>query len=132
MIDFLITCGVEPHNYIHSKKKVELINAIWLHFVFFEVHAELHQFKKGFRETLEMEMLISQHPNEIRALLVPSDFKMTAGRLLDLFTINYSDSERKRCLEEAVIAYWKRYIIGLETEGTNNYYIYNCIKYSIT
>lgn len=64
-----------------------------------------------------MEVLLSLHPVEIRTLLVPSDYRMTARGLLDLFKVNYSENESIRCLEEAVIAYWRRYIIGLETEG---------------
>ena len=86
--------------------------------MFFEAHAELQQFKKGFRETLEMDVLVGNNPVEIRSLLVPSDFRMTAKALLDLFTVNYSSDELKRCLEDQVIAYWRRYIVNIEAEGT--------------
>ena len=114
--EFIMKCGLNPSNYTTLQKKTELLNAIWLHFVFFGVHAELQQFRKGFRETLQMEVLLSQYPAEVRALLVPSNYKMTARCLLDLFTINYSESENKRCLEDQIVAHWRRYIIG-ETEG---------------
>ena len=81
---------------------------------------------KGFRETLQMEMLMHHHPVEVRALLVPSNYKMTARWLLDLFTINYSDSESQRCMEDQIVAHWRRYIVGLETEGM---YIFNLKLY---
>ena len=116
--ELLIKCGINPSEYTTLSKKIELLNAIWLHFVFFEVHTELQQFKKGFRETLEMEVLVGQNPVEIRSLLVPSDLSMTAKALLDLFTVNYSSDEIKRCLEDQVIAYWRRYIVNIEAEGT--------------
>ena len=117
---FLMACGLELSNFT-MERKPELMNALWLHFVFFEVHAELQQFKKGFRETLQMEVLLSQNPIEVRALLVPSEYKIRAKDLFDLFTIDYSENQGQRCLEEAVVAYWRRYIIGLETEGTYYY-----------
>ena len=114
----LVKCGLNTSNYTSFRKKAELLNAIWLYFVFFEAQVELQQFRKGFRETLQMEVLLSQYPLEIRALLVPSNYKITARNLLDLFTVNFSDTETNRCLEDQIIAYWRRYIVGLETEGT--------------
>ena len=33
--EFLINCGLKPCDYNTLRKKTELVNAIWLHFVFF-------------------------------------------------------------------------------------------------
>ena len=115
--EFLLRCGLNPSKYMTITKKPELLKAIWLHFIFFEVHAELQQFKKGFRETLQMNIMICHNPMEMRALLVPADHKMTAKSLLDLFTVNYSEDDSKRCLEDQVVTHWRRYIVGLETES---------------
>ena len=93
----LMKCGLKPHNYVTIEHKFQLLNAIWLHYTFFEVHAELQQFRKGFRETLQMEVLLSNYPEEIRALLVSSDnYKVTANGLLKMFTINYSEVEQDK------------------------------------
>ena len=52
--------------------KDPFIKAICLHYTYFLPHAELQQLQKGFRETLQMELLVCLYPDEIRALLVAS------------------------------------------------------------
>ncbi len=49
-----------------------MLHCIWLHYVFFAVHAELDQLIKGIRETLQMELPICTYPEEVYLLLVPS------------------------------------------------------------
>ena len=131
--ELLEKCGLKPCNYNTVAKKAELLKAIWLHYVFFEAHAELQQFRKGFIETLQMEELLSLYPTEMRALLVPSDHKITASHLLDLFTIDYSESEEERDLEDKVIAHWQKYIGDIETAGTYEYnYNFTATRYAMT
>ena len=85
--------------------KVTLINVIWLHYAFFQPHTELQQLRKGFRDTLQMELLICLYPDEVRSLLCAcSVFNVTAAFLLDSFVTHYSENgTNKRTLEEAVM-----------------------------
>ena len=70
--------------------KNEFINAIWLHYIFFSLHAELVQLRKGFRETLQVEMLACLHGKHIRNMLVPTRaFNPTPKLLVDEIVVNY-------------------------------------------
>ena len=63
--------------------KSSFINAIWLHYTFFQPHAELQQLQKGFRDTLQMELLICLHSDDVRSHLLPSwMFDVTPAFLL--------------------------------------------------
>ena len=58
-------------------------------------HAELQQLKKGFRETLQMELLVCLHPDEIRALLVASSlYDVKAAFFHDHFVVSILNKVR--------------------------------------
>ena len=101
--DFRLTN--KPMRNINIDDKSTLLNAIWLHYTFFQPHAELQQLRKGFRDTLQMELLICLHPDEVRSLLCACTvFDVTAAFLLDSFVTHYSDDgSNRRTLEEAVM-----------------------------
>ncbi len=112
-LDVRFECGYsKPLQSIDLLHKDEIIKALWLHYVFFSPHAELEQLKKGFRETLQMEVLICRHPHLVLGFLVASsDFDVTPDYLLDSFVIHYSDQGcNKRTAEEAVILHCNEYV----------------------
>ncbi len=98
--------------------KTEILKTIWLHFVFFNPHADLEQLRNGFRYTLEMEDLCIYHPNEVYSTLVPSGiFDITTGQLIDLYVAEYSENgSNDRTKEEAVMLHLNDYIMECEGE----------------
>lgn len=90
----------------------ELVKAIWLHVMFCIPHVELLQLQKGFRETLQMELLVCRYPSQVHGMLVGStDFEVTSDFLLDSVVIMYSpEGSNKRASEEAVILNWTEYV----------------------
>ena len=118
--DFRFDCGYgKAVSQLQLSDKTTIINSIWLHYVFFLPHAEIEQLRKGFRETLQVELLICLHPNEMRTLLSPNGaFNITASFLLDSFAVNYSETgTHKRTLEEAVMVHWSDYVTECEDNG---------------
>ena len=112
-LDVCFECGYsKPLQSIELSHKDEIVKALWLHYVFFSPHAELEQLKKGFRETLQMELLICLHSRLVFGFLVASsDFDVTSNYLLDSFVISYSDQgSNKRTAEEAIILNWSEYV----------------------
>ena len=99
--------------------KSELIHSIWLHHIFFLPHAELEQLRKGFRETLQVEMLVCLHGILIHgALAWTHDFDPTPKDLCDEIVVVFSpENSNKRTLEEAIILYWSLYICECAVEG---------------
>ena len=90
-LDVRFECGyTKPSSQIVLSDRDKIVHAIWLHHVYFSPHAELIQLRKGFRETLQLEALISTHPEVIYGFLVPSaKFEVTSDFLIDsclLFT----------------------------------------------
>jgi len=78
----------------------------------FHPHCELEQLRKGFRETLQVELLVCLHAKQIHGLLAASCiYDVTPEFFLDEFAINYSDpGSNKRTAEEAVILHWSDFI----------------------
>ena len=111
--DFRFACGyTKPTNLIEIKDKDDFVRSVWLHFVLFQPYAELEQLRKGFQDTLQMQLVVCTHANEIRALLAPSSlFDISSEHLQDLFVINYSpNGSNNRTKEEAVVVMWLEYI----------------------
>ena len=75
-------------------------------------HAELEQLRNGFRETLQLQLLICLRENEFRALLAFSTvFDVTVSYLQDSFAIQYSDNgSNNSTKEEAIIFHWLEYV----------------------
>ena len=112
-LEIRFECGYpKPIDKIELSDKDELMKAVWLHYVFFVPHAELEQLKKGFRETLQMELLVCLHPHETLSFLVASsNFEVSSEYLLESLVINYSEQGcNKRTAEEAIILHWSDYI----------------------
>lgn len=72
----------------------------------------LLQLQKGFRNTLQMELLICLHPDDVRSLLVPSTlFNVTLMFLLESFIVHYPEpGSNLHTLEEAVMLNWSEFI----------------------
>ena len=85
-----------------------MVHSIWLHFVLFQPHAELEQFREGLRSTLQFEHLVRNYSKEIWGLLESSDaFNVTPQFLCDSFVIQYSpNGSNNRTHEEAVVYMW--------------------------
>ncbi len=92
--------------------KEDIIRSVWLHFVFFHPHAELEQLRKGFRESLQVELLICQYSDEAwRLLASSSSFDITVDHIADSFAVAYSDNgSNDRTKEEAIVFFWYEYI----------------------
>ena len=103
-----------------------LTNAVWLHYTYFQPHAELQQLRKGFRDTLQMELLICIYPDDVRCLLFASTlFDVTTTFLNHSFITQYSDSgSNARTLKEAVILNWAEYITDCSGMITSQVYTY--------
>ena len=66
-------------------------------FHLFVAYAELEQLKKGFHETLQMELLVALHPREMRSFLAASsNHDITPDSLLGSFVVCYSDQGSKQ------------------------------------
>ena len=121
IFDFHFNCGYsKPTRNMTIDDKSTLINAIWLHYTFFQPHAELQELRKGFQDTLQMELLVCLYPDDIRSLLCACTmYGVTAAFLLDSFVTHYSDDgTNRRTLEEAVMLNWSEYIVNCS--GTMN------------
>ena len=83
-------------------------------------HVELIQLRKGLRETLQLEALISVYHKEVHGFLVASSsFEVTPDFLTDSFVIHYSEQGgKKRIKEEGIILDWCEYVT--ECAGINN------------
>ena len=88
---FRFACGyTKPTHQIQLNDKEEFAHSIWLHHVLFRPYAELEQLWKGFQETLQIQLLVCVHGEEVRALLAYSTlFNVTLGYLQDAFAIQY-------------------------------------------
>ncbi len=98
------------------------MRSLWIHFVYFHVHAELVQLKKGIDETLNFGLVTCIHPLETRSLFAASSlFEVTPQYLCDSFVVKYSDNgSNKRTKEEAIIMYWYEYIENCYQENVLN------------
>lgn len=118
--DFCFDCGyTKPTSQVEIADRDQVVKCIWLHFIFFVPHAELEQLKKGFRETLQMELLVVLHPREMRSFLAASsDHDITPDSLLDSFVVRYSDQgSNKRTTEEAIMVNLSDYIMDLDGQS---------------
>ena len=95
----------KPITRIQLCDKNELLKTVWLHFVFFQPHAELTQLRDGFRNTLDMEHVCIVYPHAVRALLLASKaFDVNADTLLELLVAQFShQGSNKRTPEESVM-----------------------------
>ena len=67
--------------------------------------------KVGFRENLQMELLICKYPDDVWWLLASSSaLNCTVEHLTDAFAITYSDNVYDHTKEEAIVYYWYEYI----------------------
>ena len=89
----------KPATRILIDDKDPFIKAIWLHYTYFLPHAELQQLQKGFRETLQMELLVCLYPDEMMSRL-PSF----------TITLMFSIPNKAPTAEEAVMLNWAEYI----------------------
>ncbi len=113
-MDFRYECGyVKSISNIDLGDKDIIVKCVWLHYIYCLPHVELMQLRKGFRETLQLEALISLHPEAVYTCLIASEsFDVTGQYLIDAFSINYSfQGSNKRTTEEAIIMYWTDYIM---------------------
>ena len=113
-LDFRFECGFsKPSSQLTLADRQKLVHAVWLHYVFFSVHAELAQFRKGLYETLQFEALVSSHPKVIHSFLVSSpSYDINASFLMDCFVVCYSaEGSNKRTYEEAIILWWSDYVL---------------------
>ena len=104
--EFLYTCGYTKATYQIKVKDVDqLIKCVWLHFVKFQPHVELEQLRRGLRNTLGMDALLTTHPECVWGMLVASDmFEITPDYLIESFVIIYSENgSNNRTKEEAVV-----------------------------
>lgn len=103
---FLFYCGYsKPRTTVAIEDREEIVRAVWLHFVLFHPHAELEQLRKGFRKTLQLELLICWHSDDVWWLLVSSPaFDVSVEDLTDHFAIAYSDpGSNNHTKEEAIV-----------------------------
>ena len=120
-LDVRFDCGyMKPISQITLADKGNLINTFWLHHVFFIPHAELLQLRMGFIETLQMEHLVSLHPDEMLSLLIATPaFDVSPGYLQDTFIINFSEhGNNNRTAEEALVLNWNDYVTNC-SEGND-------------
>ena len=69
--------------------------------------AELDQILSGLSETLNVLVLVKQHPNLFRPLFVFNEVKVTGDMLIDLFQPKLSPKGSNiRIKEEAAMMYW--------------------------
>ena len=121
-------------NTITIDDKHTMVRSIWLHFVLFQPHAELEQFREGLRSTLQFEHLVRNYSKEIWGLLASSDaFNVTPQFLCDSFVIQYSPNGSNNCThEEAVVYMWFEYITdssGEDSSGDNGVKIEEILQF---
>ena len=113
-LEFRFECGYQkPTTSLQLSDKDEILKTVWLHFVYFLPLAELQQLRKGLRETLQLEILMVQYPDDMHSLLATSTaFDVDGGDLLDSFVVNYSEQgSNKRKSEEAIYLMWSNYLM---------------------
>ncbi len=113
---FRFQCGyTKPVFRINLEDKEDITRCIWLHYVHFQVHAELDQLRKGLFETLQFELLTIRYPSEVWNMFAASeDFEVTPAFLCDSVLIDYShNGSNNRTKEETIIYNWNEYIFGL-------------------
>lgn len=118
--DFRFNCGhIKPTTAMSIDDKAEFIRSIWLHHIFFMPHAELEQMRKGFRETLQIELLVCLHGELIHSVLASTKaFDPTPKHLIDEVVVTYSpERPNKRTQEEAVMLFWSDCVCECEVEG---------------
>ena len=64
------------NNYEHHLVNDEhhLVKCVWLHYIFFVLHAELEQLRKGLRETLQLALWVVQVKTERYACSIKIEF----------------------------------------------------------
>ena len=118
--DFRFNCGyIKPTISLDISDKEEFIQAIWLHHVFFLPHAELKQLRKGFRETLQVEILACTDGELLHAVFASTQaFEPAARHLIDQIIVSYShEGTNNRTQEESIMLNWSEYVTECETEG---------------
>ena len=102
----------KPIHQMDLNDATALVKAVWLHVVFCTPHVELLQLQKGFRETLQMKLLVCRYSAEVHSMLAGSSkFEITPDYLLDSLVIMYSpQGSNKRTSEEAIILNWTDYV----------------------
>ena len=111
--DFRFNCGyTKPTNSLDISDKEEFIQAIWLHHVFFLPHAELEQLRKGFRETLQVEIIACVHGELLHGALASTRaFEPTSRHLIDQIIVSYShEGSNNRTQEESIMLNWSEYV----------------------
>ena len=133
-LDFRFECGYsKPSSQLKLADQQKLVHAVWLHYVFFSIHAELAQFRKGLYETLQFEALVNSHPKVIHSFLVSSpSYDISASFLIDCFAVGYSaEGSNNRTREEAIMLWWSDYVLDSAGEYpfitcTLSYLIFSC------
>ena len=99
--------------------KEEFIHAIWLHHVFFLPHAELEQLCKGFRDTLQVELIACVHGDLLHSVLASTQaFEPMSKHLIDEIVVAYShEGSNNRTPEESIILNWSEYVNECEIDG---------------
>lgn len=113
---FRFQCGYnKPDFRVTLADKEDMLRSIWLHYVHFQVHAELDQFRKGLFETLQFELLTISYADEVWAMFAASDdFEVTPAYLCDSMEIHYSpNGSNNRTKEETIIYNWNEYVFSL-------------------
>ncbi|XP_064405754.1 G2/M phase-specific E3 ubiquitin-protein ligase-like [Halichondria panicea] len=113
-LELRFECGYQkPTSSLQISDKEEILKTVWLHFVYFLPLAELQQLRKGLRETLQLEILMVQYPDDMHSFLATSiAFDVDGGDLLDWFVASYSErGSNKRKSEEAVYLMWSNYVM---------------------
>lgn len=111
--DFRFACGyTKPTQRMNLLDSNEMVRSVWLHHVLYSPHAELEQLRKGFLQTLRMQVLVSLHDDGVRALLAYSTlFDVTLEYLQDSFVFDYSpNGSNNRTKEEAIVIHWLEYV----------------------
>lgn len=82
-------------------------------------HAELEQLRKGFRETLQVEILACVDGELLHAVLASTRaFEPTYRHLIDQIIVGYShEGSNNRTQEESIMLNWSEYVSECETEG---------------
>ncbi len=127
-LELRFECGYQkPTSSLQISDKEEILKTVWLHFVYFLPLAELQQLRKGLRETLQLEILMVQYPDDMHSFLATSiAFDVDGGDLLDWFVASYSErGSNKRKSEEAVYLMWSNYV--MDCSGQLHTFIQHCI-----
>ena len=127
---FIYDCGYSKPADSHTMKdRDDLIQSVWLYYIFFHPHAALEQLRVGFNDTLQMELVTTCYAEKVHSILVTSDaFNPTETDLIDDVVIKYSASgSNDRRKEEDIILFWTEFITscGIEGQLTVCIHLYN-------